>query len=146
MDMNKTFFLRKEDRRPQWIVMDAKDQILGRLATRIADTLRGKKKAYFTPHTDAGDYVIVINAKDVKLTGKKMTDKQYLSYSGWIGGQKIRTPKEILAKHPTELVELAVRRMLPKNRLSRQIIKKLLIYPNETHPHTAQISKAAKAT
>jgi len=145
MDFNKTFFLRKEDRKPQWIVIDAKDQILGRLATGIADKLRGKDKVHFTPHTDGGDYVIVINAKDVKLTGKKMTDKQYVSYSGWISGKKIRTPEEILAKHPTELVELAVKRMLPKNKLSRQLIKKLLIYPDAKHPHTAQVSTQAKA-
>lgn len=144
MDFNKTFFLRKEDRKPQWIVLDAKDQILGRLATQIADRLRGKDKAFYTPHTDGGDYIVVINAKDVKLTGKKMTDKQYLSYSGWISGQKIRTPEEILAKHPTELVELAVKRMLPRNRLSRQLMRKLLIYPGATHPHTAQVA-AAKA-
>lgn len=145
MDMNKTFFLRQEDRKPQWIVIDAQDQILGRLATRIADTLRGKTKAIFTPHSDAGDYVVVINAKNVKLTGNKMTDKQYLSYSGWMGGLTIRTPKEILAKNPTEIIELAVKRMLPKNRLSRQLMRKLLIYPSETHPHTAQVSKSAKA-
>lgn len=145
MDFNKTFFLRKEDRKPQWIVIDAEDQILGRLATRIADTLRGKNKAIYTPHTDGGDYVVVVNAKKIKMTGNKMTDKQYLSYTGWISGQKIRTPEEILAKHPTELIELAVRRMLPKNKLSRQLMKKLLVYPEANHPHTAQVAKASKA-
>lgn len=138
MDMNKIFFLRKEDRQPKWHVIDAKGKILGRLATEIADILRGKNKPEFTPHADAGDYVVVINAEQVALTGNKWEGKEYDRYTGWMGGYKVTTAKDLLAKHPTHLVELAVRGMLPKNKLNREVIKKLKVYVGTEHPHKAQ--------
>lgn len=138
MDMNKAFHLRKEDRKPKWHVIDAEGKVLGRLATQIADTLRGKNKAIYTPNTDGGDYVVVVNAEKIVLTGKKLKQKEYLSYSGWMGGQKVRTPQEILQKKPTKLIEMAVKRMLPRNRLSNQIFKKLKVYAGSEHPHKAQ--------
>lgn len=139
MDMNRIFYLKKEDRDPSWHVIDAKDQILGRLATKIADTLRGRDKAHFTHHTDTGDYVVVINAKNIKVTGNKFEDKKYVSYSGWIGGQKERTFKQLMAKDPTQIIIKAVKGMLPRNKLSREIIKKLKVYAGSEHPHKAQI-------
>ena len=139
MDMNRSFFLKNEERAPKWRVIDGKGRVLGRLATEIADVLRGKDKAIFTPHTDCGDYVVVVNADKVVLTGKKAKNKEYVSYSGWIGGQKIVKANDLLAKHPTKILELAVKRMLPKNRLSRQIIKKLKLYVGDSHPHQAQV-------
>lgn len=139
MDFNKTFFLKKEDNKPKWHVIDATDKVLGRLATEAADRLRGKDEATFTPHTDSGDYVVVINAEKVKLTGKKMDDKIYASYSGWIGGLKELTAKQVKEKDPTRLIKYAVKGMLPKNKLSRQIIKKLKIYVGSEHPHKAQV-------
>ena len=139
MSMNKAFFLRKEDRSPQWRVIDAQDKILGRLATDIAEALRGKDKPFYTPHTDCGDYIVVINAEKVALTGKKYTDKIYYRYTGYIGGYRETTVKEMLVKNPTHLVQHAVEGMLPKNRLSRQIIKKLKVYVGTDHPHKAQV-------
>lgn len=144
MDFNRAFFLKKEDRNPRWIVFDAKGKILGRMATEIADVLRGKDKPTFTPHDDAGDYVVVINAKDIVLTGNKWDGKIYDRYTGYIGGYKTRTAGELIEKHPTQLVELAVKRMLPKTKLGRQMFKKLKVYPNAEHPHQAQV-KSAKA-
>ena len=143
MSMNKAFVLKKEERRPQWRVLDAEDQILGRLATRIANMLRGKDKPYYTPHTDSGDYVVVINAEKVKLSGNKLEDKEYIRFSGWMGGKKVMTAKELLEKHPTKLVEKAVAGMLPKNKLNQEIIKKLKVYVGSEHPHKAQVAKAA---
>lgn len=146
MDMNKAFFLRKEDEKPNWIVIDATDRVLGRLATEIADILRGKNRPQYTPHADAGDYVVVINFKDIVLTGNKWNDKIYTTYSGWMGGKKELTAKELTAKHPTQVLELAVERMLPKNKLSRQLIRKLRIYTGNEHPHIAQVGpEASKA-
>lgn len=142
MDFNRAFFLKKEERKPRWIVIDAKGKVLGRLATKIADMLRGKDKPMYTPHADAGDYVIVINAQDVALTGKKWSGKLYETYTGWMGGYKVKTAEELMAKHPTRLIELAVQRMLPKNKLSRQLMKKLLIYKGPEHPHQAQVKAA----
>lgn len=139
MDMNKSFMLRKEDRQPQWRVIDAKDQVLGRLCTVIADALRGKDKPEYTPHTDGGDYVIVLNCDKVHLTGKKWTDKMYVSYSGYRGGKKERSAREALARDPEFLIKNAVKGMLPKNRLSRQMIKKLKLYTGVDHPHVAQV-------
>lgn len=138
MDMNKAFNLRKEDRNPQWRIVDAQDMVLGRLATRIAEVLRGKDKPYYTAHTDCGDYVIVLNAAKIKLTGNKMNDKIYTRVSGWRSGKRETAAKDQLAKHPTSLVELAVKRMLPKNRLSRSVIGKLKVYEGSEHPHAAQ--------
>ena len=143
MSMNKHFVLKKEDRAPQWRVVDAEGKILGRLATHIATVLRGKDKPYYTPHTDCGDYVVVINAEKVALSGNKMEDKEYIRVSGWMGGKKVATAKELLAKHPTQLIEKAVRGMLPKNKLNKEIFKKLKVYVGPEHPHKAQVAKAA---
>lgn len=145
MDMNKAFFLKKEDEKPNWVVIDAKDQVLGRLATRVADILRGKNRPQYTPHADAGDYVVIINAQDIVLTGNKWNDKIYTSYSGWFSGKKEISAKDLTAKHPTRVIELAVERMLPKNRLSRQLMRKLRIYTGAEHPHEAQVATSAKA-
>ena len=109
--MNKAFFLRKEDRAPRWLIVDAEGKILGRLATQIADVLRGKDKAHYTPHTDGGDYVVVINAEKIVLTGNKLENKEYARYTGWMGGYKTTTAQQMLVKHPTRLVELAVKGM-----------------------------------
>lgn len=141
MNINRAFYLRKEDREPRWILIDATDKVLGRLATDIADRLRGKDKPGYTPHTDTGDYVVVINAEKVKLTGDKVEQKVYVSYSGWIGGKKEILAKDMLKKHPTYILEHAVKGMLPKNKLARQQIKKLKLYVGSEHPHKAQIEK-----
>ena len=140
MDMNKTFFIRKEDCKPNWHVIDAADQVLGRLATRVATILRGKNKAMFTPHANCGDYVVIINCEKIKLTGNKWKDKIYKTYSGWRGGLKERTAEQMMEKHPTKIVQLAVKRMLPKNKLSEQQIKMLKIYVGGEHPHAAQVA------
>jgi large subunit ribosomal protein L13 len=142
MTMNKTFFLRKEDRNPRWILIDAKGQVLGRLSTKIADILRGKDKAYYTPHTDSGDYVVVINAKEIHLTGDKWNGKIYDRYTGWKGGYKTVTAKEMMLKHPTRMIEMSVKRMLPKSTLSDALIKKLKVYAGAEHPHAAQLKAA----
>ncbi len=141
MEMNKAFFKRKEDRKPKWRIIDAKDQVLGRMATRVADILRGKDKPEYTPHTDTGDYVVIINAKHVKLTGDKWKKKIYARYTGWIGGYKETTAEKMREKFPERIIELAVERMLPKNKLSRQIFKKLKVYPEDKHPHEAQLAQ-----
>ena len=139
-DMNRSFVLKKEDHKPNWRVIDAEGQVLGRLATKIADILRGKDRPTYTPQTDSGDYVVVVNAEKIALTGNKMEDKIYDWYTGWMGGYKTATAKEMMAKHPTKIVELAVKRMLPKNKLNRKIFKKLKVYVGSEHPHKAQIS------
>ena len=139
MDMNKSFVPRKEDRNPSWRLVDATDKVLGRLATEVADALRGKDKPEFTPHVDTGDYVVVINCEKIKLTGAKWDQKLYRSHSGWMDGFKERTAKDVLKKNPTHIVKHAVKGMLPKNRLSRQILDKLKIYSGSEHPHKAQI-------
>lgn len=139
-DFNNAFFLRKEDNeRPAWRRIDAKGRVLGRLATEVADILRGKDRAIFTPHTDSGDYVVIVNASKVVLTGNKLTQKEYAHYTGWIGGLKTKKAGEILAKHPDRLISLAVKGMLPKNKLSRQLLRKLRIFPGAEHSHSAQI-------
>jgi large subunit ribosomal protein L13 len=140
-DMNKSYRLKVADRNPKWIVIDAKDQVLGRLATKIADILRGKNRPTYTPHTDSGDYVVVINADAIALTGDKWKGKIYDWYTGWKGGYKTITAGELMKKHPTMLVEQAVRRMLPKSTLSRSVFKKLKVYAGPEHPHKAQISE-----
>ena len=125
----------------EWVVIDATDLALGRLASRVALILRGTNKPYFTPHIDCGDNVIILNADKVKLTGKKMTDKVYVRYTGHPGGQRFSTPKEILAKRPTELVRMAVKGMLPKNRLGSKLLNNLYLYQGSEHPHEAQKPK-----
>lgn len=145
VDMNSAFYLKKEENKhPKWRVIDAKGQVLGRMATEIADILRGKNKPYFTPHTDSGDYVVVINASKVVLTGKKMEDKEYAHYTGWMGGHKVTSAKELLEKHPDRIITLAVKGMLPKNILSRYLLRKLRVYPGQEHPHLAQKPEADK--
>lgn len=129
---------RKEDVERKWYVIDAENLVLGRMSSKIATILRGKHKPSYTPHVDTGDYVIVINAEKVRLTGAKMTQKEYITYSGYTGGQKRTIAKELMAKKPTRMVELAVKNMLPKNKLGRAMYKKLLVYPGAEHPHAAQ--------
>ena len=121
-----------------WHVIDASDVVLGRLATKVADVLRGKNKPIFTPMWDAGDFVVVINADKVKLTGKKETEKFFMSYSGWKGGEKFTSVAQVRAKDSTELVHHAVKGMIPKNRLGRQLLTKLKVYKGPDHPHAAQ--------
>lgn len=145
MSMNKAFFLKKEDRTPQWRLIDAEGKVLGRLATEIAEALRGKDKPEYTPHTDGGDYVVVINAEKVALTGRKLDGKKgkiYARYTGYIGGYKETSAQEMLERHPEKIIQKAVEGMLPDNRLSRQIIKKLKVYAGAEHPHASHISKA----
>jgi large subunit ribosomal protein L13 len=137
--MNKTFFLAKEARKPQWHIVDASGQTLGRLCTKIATLLRGKNKVTFTPHTDAGDYVVVTNCEKITLTGKKWTDKMYASFSGYRGGLKETAARDLFAKDPRRLIALGVRGMLPKNKLNRAVIKKLKVYVGDKHPHAAQL-------
>jgi large subunit ribosomal protein L13 len=122
----------------KWVVIDANEEVLGRLATGVAFLLRGKHKTDFTPHVDGGDYVIVINAEKVQLTGNKWSDKEYVRHTGHPGGQRIVTAAELMAKKPIAMVEKAVKGMLPKNRLGRQLYRNLYVYAGETHPHEAQ--------
>jgi len=122
----------------EWLVVDATNEKVGRLASKIATVLRGKHKPSYTPHFDAGDYVIVINADKVRFTGNKMQDKVYLTYSGYPGGQKATTAAALMAKRPTAVLENAVRGMLPKTKLGRAMIKKLFVYTGAEHPHSAQ--------
>ncbi|HET8828499.1 MAG TPA: 50S ribosomal protein L13 [Pelobium sp.] len=140
----KTVSANKKTVDKQWVVVDAQGEILGRLSSNIAKVIRGKNKPSFTPHVDCGDNVIVINADKVKLTGDKMSDKVYVRYTGYPGGQRFITPKELMAKHPTRVIEKAVRGMLPKTRLGRAIFKNLYIYAGNEHPHAAQNPKEIK--
>ncbi|MBI5640663.1 MAG: 50S ribosomal protein L13 [Nitrospirae bacterium] len=122
----------------KWYVVDAKDAVLGRLAVKVATVLRGKNKPVFTPNVDTGDFIIVINADKVRLTGNKVTDKVYYHHSGYVGGIKAETAKELFEKKPERIIEKAVWGMLPKNRLGRTMIKKLKVYKGSEHPHKAQ--------
>jgi len=137
----KTISANKITVNKEWIVVDAENAILGRLASEIAKIIRGKHKASYTPHVDCGDNVIVINADKIKLTGKKMTDKVYVRHTGYPGGQRFQTPRELLEKHPTRVIEKAVRGMLPKNRLGRRLFTNLFVYADGKHPHEAQQPK-----
>lgn len=140
----------KESVRPRWYVVDADGEIVGRLATRLATILMGKHKPTYTPHVDCGDYVVVINAERVRFSGppiaheshpyftKKMLDKEYDSYSGYPGGRTVRTAAQLLERHPERILQEAVRRMLPKNKLGRRMLKKLKLCVGSTHPHQAQ--------
>jgi large subunit ribosomal protein L13 len=123
----------------KWHVIDADGAVLGRLAAQVADILRGKDKPVFTPHLDAGDFVVVINAEKVRVTGKKETAKTYMSYSGWKGGERFRTVEELRAKQPEKLITHAVKGMIPKNRLGRVLLTKLKVYKGDKHPHAAQM-------
>jgi large subunit ribosomal protein L13 len=134
----KTQFAKKGEIDRRWYVIDAKDAVLGRLAVKVATCLRGKNKPVFTPNVDTGDFVIVINAEKVRLTGKKTSDKVYYHHSGYIGGIKAETARELIEKKPEQIIEKAVWGMLPKNRLGRTMIKKLKVYKGAAHPHRAQ--------
>jgi large subunit ribosomal protein L13 len=123
----------------KWHVIDANGAVLGRLAAQIANILRGKNKPVYTPHMDAGDFVVVINAEKVAVTGKKEVDKEYMSYSGWKGGEKYRSVEQIRASHPEQLITHAVKGMVPKNRLGRVLMTKLKVYKGSEHPHGAQM-------
>jgi large subunit ribosomal protein L13 len=129
----------------KWHVIDAEGAVLGRLAAQVADILRGKNKAVYTPHLDAGDFVIVINAEKVRVTGKKETDKEYMTYSGWKGGEKYATVEQVRARHPELLIERAVKGMIPKNRLGRVLLTKLKVFKGPKHPHAAQKPEPLKA-
>ena len=128
----------------EWLLIDAEGEILGRLASTVAKLLRGKYKTNFTPHVDCGDNVIIINAEKIRLTGKKLSDKEYFSHTGYPGGQRITTPEELLAKKPQAVIEGAVKGMLPRNKLGRAILKNLHVYVGDTHPHEAQKPKSIK--
>lgn len=136
--MKNSYMQKKEEVVRNWYVIDAKDVVLGRLASHVANILRGKHKPTYTPNIDCGDYVIVVNASKVNLTGNKLTDKIYYDHSGYTGGLRERTAREMVENYPVEMVERAVKGMLPKNRLGRQMFKKLFVYAGEEHPHTAQ--------
>jgi large subunit ribosomal protein L13 len=140
----KTISANKETVTKEWLLVDAENEVLGRFASAVAMLIRGKCKTNFTPHVDCGDNVIVINAEKIKLTGNKMTDKEYIRHTGYPGGQRFSTPKELLAKKPTEVIHKAVKGMLPKNRLGAQMIKNLHIYAGTEHPHAAQQPKEIK--
>lgn len=133
-----TRFIKPEDADQKWYLVDAKDQILGRLAAKIARVIRGKNKPVFTPNMDAGDFVIVINADKIRVTGKRESQKEYFSYSGYPGGGKFRSYSNLLITKPEWVVENAVKGMLPKTRLGKKLIKKLKVYAGENHPHSAQ--------
>lgn len=134
----KSYMARKGEVPRQWYVVDAQGKILGRLASRIAMVLRGKTKPVFTPHTDAGDFVIVVNAAQVRLTGRKLADKLYYRHSGYPGGLKTISARHLLQRKPEEVLRHAVRGMLPKNSLGRHLLKKLKVYAGGEHPHRAQ--------
>lgn len=129
----------------KWHVIDAEGAVLGRLAVQVADLLRGKNKPVYTPHLDAGDFVVVINAEKVRVTGKKETDKEYMTYSGWKGGEKYKTVAQIREKHPEKLITHAVKGMIPKNRLGRVLLTKLKVFKGGKHPHAAQKPAALAA-
>jgi large subunit ribosomal protein L13 len=137
----KTYTVRKGDIKREWYVVDAQGRTLGRLASQIAKILRGKHKPIYVPHLDCGDYVIVVNAEKVRVTGKKLDQKFYYRHSGYPGGIKSINLRDQLQKHPTRVLEAAVRGMLPKNRLGRAMIKKLKVYAGGSHPHQAQQPK-----
>ena len=136
--MKNSFMQKKETVERNWYVIDAEGVSLGRLATRVADVLRGKHKPTYTPHIDCGDFVIVINASKVNLTGNKLNEKIYYDHSGYTGGLRERTAKEMKEKYPIEMIERAVKGMIPHTRLGRQVAKKLFVYEGSEHPHAAQ--------
>jgi large subunit ribosomal protein L13 len=134
----KTYLPKVDLEQRKWHVIDADGAVLGRLAVQVADVLRGKNKPVYTPHLDAGDFVVVINAEKVVVTGKKETDKEYMTYSGWKGGEKYRSVAQIRAKQPEKLIHHAVKGMIPKNRLGRKLLTKLKVYKGKDHPHASQ--------
>ena len=134
----KSFVAKKEDMNPKWRVVDAEGQILGRMAVKVATVLMGKDKPIYTAHVDTGDYVIVVNAAKIKISGKKGEQKEYQHYTGYPGGQRITTFEEMMKKKPEKVVEMAIRRMLPKNTLGKHMLKKLKVYSGPEHEHSAQ--------
>jgi len=134
----KTYQAKKGEVEHRWCLVNAEGKVLGRLATEVANVLRGKNKPIFTPHTDTGDFIVIVNAEKLVLTGKKMKDKKYYHYTGYPGGIKETSAEKLLAKKPTELIRIAVKGMLPKNSLGRQMLRKLKIYAGPNHPHEAQ--------
>lgn len=134
----KTFLPKDDPNARKWHVIDANGAVLGRLAEQVANVLRGKHKPVFTPHLDAGDFVVVINADKIRVTGNKETGKSYMTYSGWKGGEKHESFAHLRARHPELIIKRAVWGMIPKNRLGRRLITKLKIYTGEAHPHAAQ--------
>jgi large subunit ribosomal protein L13 len=134
----KTYVATPQDRERNWVLVDANGQNLGRLATQIADLLRGKRKPTYTPHCDVGDFVVVVNAEKIAVTGNKRTEKRYYRHSGYPGGIKSRSLNDMLERRPEEVLRLAVKGMLPRNRLARKQLTKLKIYAGPEHPHTAQ--------
>lgn len=137
----RTVSANKETVKKEWFVVDATDQVVGRLASKVAKILRGKNKPSFTPHVDCGDNIIVINAEKIRFTGNKLENKQYVRHTGYPGGQRTQTPADLLTKQPTRVVENAVKGMLPKNRLGRSIFGNLFVYAGSEHPHEAQKPK-----
>ena len=140
----KTYVANPTDRERNWLIVDAEGQTLGRLATQIADTLRGKRKPTYTPHIDTGDFVVVVNAEKIHVTGRKLEQKRYWRHSGYPGGIKSRTLAEMLERRPEEVIRKAVKGMLPRNRLARQQLTKLKVYAGPEHPHAAQQPKPMK--
>jgi large subunit ribosomal protein L13 len=134
----KTYVAKPSDRQRDWLIVDATGQTLGRLATQIADALRGKRKPTYTPHVDTGDFVVVVNAEKIAVTGNKLADKLYHRHSGYPGGLKTRTLNDMLERRPEEVIRLAVKGMLPRNRLARKQLTKLKVYAGPDHPHAAQ--------
>lgn len=134
----KTYSAKKEDTIKKWYLVDAKDQILGKVAVEIAKILRGKNKPTFTPHVDCGDFVVAINADKIKVTGDKLSQKKYYRHSGYVGNLKVQNLEEMMQKHPERVLQKAVKGMIPHNRLGRKIIKKLKVYSGPEHPHKAQ--------
>jgi large subunit ribosomal protein L13 len=140
----KTISANKATANKEWFIADATNQVLGRFSSQIASVLRGKHKTNYTPHADCGDNVIVINADKIRLTGNKWEDKEYVTHSGYPGGQKIRSPKQIATRNPARLIELAIKKMLPRNRLGNAIFNNLHVYAGSEHPHEAQQPKELK--
>jgi large subunit ribosomal protein L13 len=140
-----TFMANRDNIEQGWYVIDAADQVVGRLAVRIADVLRGKHRPEYTPHVDTGEFVIVINASQMRFTGKKLQTKTYQAYSHYPGGQKIVTARDLMVRKPERILELAVRRMVPRNKLGRQQMTKLKIYAGPSHPHQAQQPQELKS-
>jgi len=137
----QTPWVKKEEVKRDWYIVDAKNKVLGRLASKIAYMLQGKHRPDYTPHVDQGDFIVIVNADKVRLTGKKWDQKVYWRHSGYMGGLKLQTARQLLEKHPEKLIYLAVKRMLPRNRMRKKLLKKLKIYAGTNHPHQAQNPK-----
>ncbi|MCD6489321.1 MAG: 50S ribosomal protein L13 [Thermodesulfobacterium sp.] len=137
----QTPWVKKEEVNREWYIIDAKDKVLGRLASKLAYMLQGKHRPDYTPHIDQADFIVVVNAEKIKLTGKKLDQKVYWRHSGYIGGLKLETARKLLEKKPEQLIYLAVKRMLPKNRMRKKLLKKLKVYAGPNHPHLAQNPK-----